>query len=304
MVPREYGRSGRQAIEERASDHGHSEHAASQRQKDGHTRGASGPPDSPTSGSVFVVVDLQRDRSTAITMAKVSPMTRVKAVAAAVVTIVLGTAVGFGVVTATRPGSGPERSAGHMARASEASPAAWSSPEPGPTPPFEADPSSQLAALERALETAVGDPHAGDRCLSVEEASSTAKRVLSELGIVGWSIVTDIGARDDGCAVAAVRRQGEVVVTSTFRPEVKDVLETFRERSLSECMDAATATRLLTEALDAVGHTGFIIQQMPFISGPNGREAEVVAHAKAGCIFYTLSSVAEDGTLLYFLNGG
>lgn len=159
--------------------------------------------------------------------------------------------------------------------------------------------------LEEALWARFGDPLTGSACLTVEEARIIVGEVLTELGMSDWGVAQDAFVRDEGCAVASPHVAGhEVLITSTWRPEIAEVLEAFRDRSLAECFDAQTATRLLTEALEAAGHVDFEVQQRPYVAGPDARWDEITAHAEEGCIFYTLSAPQEGGRLLHYLNGG
>jgi hypothetical protein len=123
--------------------------------------------------------------------------------------------------------------------------------------------------------------------------------------MTGWSTATDPYYREDGCTVASVTGKGRrVEISSSLRPDVVEVLEKFRDESLEKCFDAPTAIDRLTKALGEIGHTDFVVMQKSYVAGPDARWEEIQAHAEAGCIFYTLSGAEEDGTLLYFLNGG
>lgn len=165
--------------------------------------------------------------------------------------------------------------------------------------------SVEEARVERALAKAFGDPLSGAACRSIAEAREVAEVVLQELGLADWSIEVEEYARDEACGTAFVRTEGKIVLTTTmYRPEVSSVLETFREHSLAECLDADTAIRELTEALEAVGHHGFAVRQGEGLAGPGDRWAEITAHAAAGCVFYTFADFEEDGSLVYLLSGG
>lgn len=164
--------------------------------------------------------------------------------------------------------------------------------------------SADEVRVESALATAFDDPLSGGKCRSLRDARRAASRVLTELGMSDWTITDDRYARDDGCATASVRSDGQIDITTMYRPEVRDALEVFRELSLGECLEAEAATQMLTEALEEIGHRDFIVQQKAYVAGPNGREEEILAHAAAGCVFYTLSGAEEDGTLIYHLSGG
>lgn len=166
------------------------------------------------------------------------------------------------------------------------------------------DISATEVLVEQALEGAMSDPLTGGECLSIPKARRVARSVLNDVGMADWAIKTERYARKDGCATASLGREGEVRISTTVLPDVHEALEAFRDHSLDECLDAETAIQELTEALQAVGHRDFFVRQMPYVAGPNKRWAEIEAHAEAGCVFYTLSNVEEDGTMLYYLTGG
>ena len=111
------------------------------------------------------------------------------------------------------------------------------------------------ARVARALDEVFGDPLSGAKCRSIADARQAAGAVLTEFGLSDWTINVIPYAREDGCAVAGVPWSGQVDIHTTYRPEVRDVLEAFRDHSLEECLDAKTATRELTAALEAIGHT-------------------------------------------------
>jgi hypothetical protein len=171
--------------------------------------------------------------------------------------------------------------------------------------PDEEYPSAEVATLDRALIAAIGDPQAGADCLSVEEAHAVAAEVLADLGLTEWSIETAGGVRDDGCATTSVRADKEKVIVMTgMNPEVMDVLASFRGLSLDQCLDETSAVEMLTEQLDAIGHTDYVIKVDSMLGGPIGREEEIKAHADAGCVFYVGSGAEADGTAIYYLHGG
>ena len=111
------------------------------------------------------------------------------------------------------------------------------------------------------------------------------RRVLATLDLTDWTILLDEYLREDLCTVALVPWAGEVRIHTAWSPELSMAIETFRDHSLEACLDADTATRELTAALEAIGHTDFIVKQMPYVAGPDERWDEIKAHAKAGCVF-------------------
>jgi len=93
-----------------------------------------------------------------------------------------------------------------------------------------------------------------------------------------------------------------IVVMLGMHPDVKAVLEDFRELSLDECLDATAAVDTLTGNLNEIGRTDFIVRLDSMLGGPIGREDEIRAHADAGCVFYVGSGAEADGTPVYFLH--
>ena len=184
-------------------------------------------------------------------------------------------------------------------------------PELSPVPgderygPDEEYPSAEIATLDRALFAAIGDPQAGAACLTVEEAHAVAAQVLTDLGTTGWSVETAADVREDGCAVAHVRADDQrIIVMTGMNPEVMDVLASFLELSLDQCLDETSAVEMLTEQLDAIGHTDYVIKVDSILGGPSDRIEEIKAHADAGCVFYVGSGGEADGTAIYYLHGG
>jgi hypothetical protein len=171
--------------------------------------------------------------------------------------------------------------------------------------PDEEYPSAEIATLDRALFAAIGDPQAGAVCLTVEEAHAVAADVLTDLGMTGWSVETATDVRDDGCAVAHVRADDQrIKVMTGTSPEVMDVLASFLGLSLDQCLDETSAVEMLTEQLDAIGHTDYVIKVGRMLAGPSGQLDEIRAHAEAGCVFYVGSGAEADGTAIYHLHGG
>lgn len=172
--------------------------------------------------------------------------------------------------------------------------------------PDEEYPSAEAAMLERALMAAIGEPQAGGRCLSVEEAHDVAADVLVELGLTQVATHTASGVRDDECATFSVAEDEEgmeVVVLTAMRPDVRGVLDGFFELSLGQCLDADSAVGMLTQRLDDIGHTDFVVKVDSMLGGPSDRTKEITAHAEAGCVFYVGSGAEADGTRVYFLHG-
>jgi hypothetical protein len=136
---------------------------------------------------------------------------------------------------------------------------------PGTKPPpriIKRDRSSREALrMERALSAAIGDPHKGADCLTVEKARGVAADVLAELEVTGWVIEVADLVRLDGCAVAGVDEASRAVTIDTgLPPDVVELLEEFREFSLERCLDAQSAISMLTERLKAIGHEDFVVE--------------------------------------------
>lgn len=161
-----------------------------------------------------------------------------------------------------------------------------------------------MTPVERALDETFEDPLSGGECRSIAGARQAAGELLTKLGLDGWKIVTDRYAREDGCATVNFRETGSLLIGSTVRPDVYEALEAFREHSYEACLDSEAARRELTAALEAVGHRDFVVKQEAGLSGPIGREEEIMAHADAGCVMYAGQGAEEDGTIVYFLSGG
>jgi hypothetical protein len=171
--------------------------------------------------------------------------------------------------------------------------------------PDEEYPTAEDATLCQALVAAIGDPQAGGRCLSVEEAHDVAGAVLADLGLTQWAIYTAAGIDRDGCATATISPDDQrIIVLTGMHPEVRGVLDAFFELSLDECFDEATAVDTLTASLNEAGRTDFVIRVDSMLGGPSDRMEEIQAHADAGCVFYVGSGAEADGTPVYYLHGG
>ncbi len=166
-------------------------------------------------------------------------------------------------------------------------------------------PTAEDATLCQALVAAIGDPQAGGRCLSVEEAHDVAGVVLADLGLTQWAIYTAAGIDRDGCATATISPDDQrIIVLTGMHPEVRGVLDAFFELSLDECLDEASAVDMLTASLHEAGRTDFVIRVDSMLGGPSDRMGEIQAHADAGCVFYVGSGAEADGTPVYYLHGG
>jgi hypothetical protein len=164
---------------------------------------------------------------------------------------------------------------------------------------------AESGTLCRALYVAIGDPQdGGAACLTVEEATAVAEEVLSALGMTGWSVGRASDLAKDGCATATVSQQEKrIVVLMGMHPDVKAVIEAFREYSLSECLDETTAVDTLSTRLNEIGRTDFVIEVGSMLGGPSDQIEEIRAHADAGCVFYVGVGAEADGTPVYSLHG-
>ncbi len=154
-----------------------------------------------------------------------------------------------------------------------------------------------VAALGPFFVTPLGETFEGDVTVELLRAGPTASDLVhaGSLSFSGMHLATwpetdqGPGAGDTAAATAA--------------PDVKHVLDAFLETSLDECLDAYDATRILTFALVDIGQTGFDVRMDPTrLDEPSDRQAEIQAHADAGCVFYAGSGLSADGTPIYYLH--
>ena len=131
------------------------------------------------------------------------------------------------------------------------------------------------AAVERALFAAFRQPTDGPAiCRTVEEARALAEEVVADQHVAGWSVEVGSNLQEDGCGTFGLGEDRHIVILTGMHPDVRAVIEEFREYSLAECLDETTAVDTLTASLNEIGRTDFTVRVSSMLGGPSDQMEE------------------------------
>jgi hypothetical protein len=156
------------------------------------------------------------------------------------------------------------------------------------------------APLTAAIDS-LTDP---DRCLRAADADAAVYDKLRSLRMTGWTTTRDPGVRDDTCVAPYVDTSvNHVVLVRTERPETREALSAFAERSYRDCLTQAQAMDAVSAILDKFHETAWTLRTDGPVGGPLDRLDAIVEHVRKGCWIYSGTGSTADGQRLYYIAG-
>ena len=155
------------------------------------------------------------------------------------------------------------------------------------------------------LQQAVNETFAGGRCTSGAEASEAVNKALAALGYDDWQVVTRPKAETAACVIAVIdASESTVVLIQVAGPEISSAMDGAASQLMSQCLDAAEATSLITSILTSLGVESFQVSTDGPAAYPSDQKAEVAEHLSQGCAVYSGSGGSADGNLIFYITEG